>query len=407
MVFVLSYALIAGTRLPGVRLDRPAGALVGAVAMVALGVLTPAEAVHGVNADTLLLLFGMMVVGAFLVEARTLRWVSWLTLTRVASPRRLLVAVTLVSGLLSAVLVNDTICVILTPLVLQLALDAGLPPKPFLLALAFGANAGSLATPTGNPQDMLIVTLSHLSYRSYTGALLLPSMVALALVALVLVVAFRRELPDRALARPRLERPELHPALASLCVLTLAGMVAAFFAGAPLSWTALSGAALLLLLGRRDPREVFEQVDFVLLVFFAALFVIVAGVGHAGLAQRMYESLKPLFGHTARAQAPLFGVFTVVASQVVSNVPFVLLAAHWLPRFADPRFLWLSTALFSTLAGNLTLVGSVANLIVVERAKERVRFGFFEFLEVGALVTVVSVAGAYGVLWGEHLIGLA
>lgn len=407
VVFVVAYALIAGARVPGLHLDRPSGALLGAVGMVVLGVVPPAEAARdAVNHDTLLLLLGMMIVSAYLVEAGLFRWASWFTLTRVHSPRRLLAAVVLVSGGLSAVLVNDTVCLMFTPLVVQLVRDARLRPLPFLLALAFGANAGSLATPTGNPQNMIIGTISGLSYAHFTLALALPALVALGVVVAVLAVSFRADLPARRLVEVALPRPEVQPWLAGWCLATLAGVVVAFFAGAPLAWTALAGAAVLLVAGRTDPRAIFVQVDFTLLLFFGALFVVVYGVGRAGLAEAMFTLLQPALGSHPVAQAGLFGAFTVVASQVVSNVPFVLLAAHWMPHFADPPFMWLSTALFSTLAGNLTIVGSVANMIVLEGAKEHGRVSFGEFLRHGSVVTALSLLGAFGVLWAERALGL-
>jgi Na+/H+ antiporter NhaD/arsenite permease-like protein len=197
----------------------------------------------------------------------------------------------------------------------------------------------------------------------------------------------------------------LNPRLAALCLATLAGVVAAFFAGKNLAWTAMTGAALLVLTARRAPRVVFERVDWVLLLFFGALFIIVYGVGKAGVAEAMFAALKPALGDGALSQSLVFGAFTAAASQVVSNVPFVLLASHWIPAMADPAFLWLSTALFSTLAGNLTIVGSVANMIVLEGARGEVEVGFVEFLRYGAVVTALTLVGGFGVLWLERALG--
>lgn len=404
-VFLLSYVVIAGTRLPFVKLDRPAGALLGAVGMVALGVVPPDEAARdAVNHDTILLLLGMMIISAYMVEAQMFRYASWLTLTRIESPRLLLVALVFVSGLLSALLVNDTVCLMFTPLVVQMTRDANLRPLPYLLALAFGANAGSVATPTGNPQNMIIGTLSGIGYADFTLALLLPALVSLALVALLLSFAFRRVLPVRR-GDIDLPRPDLQSGLAGACTVTLVAVVVAFFSGAPMAWTALAGAAFLVLVAGRSPRGVFERVDWVLLLFFAGLFVIVHGVGKSGLAEAMFAYLRPVLGQTLESQALVFGAFTVLASQVVSNVPFVLLAAQWMDGFTDPTFLWLSTALFATLAGNLTLVGSVANLIVVEGARGHERVGFVEFFRYGAVITLATLVGGFAVLWLERWVG--
>jgi Na+/H+ antiporter NhaD/arsenite permease-like protein len=406
VVFILSFIVIAGTRIPFTRIDRPAGALLGAVGMVLLGVVTPAEAARdAVNHDTILLLLGMMIVTAYMIEARMFRFVSWFTLTHVHSPRRLLVALVFVAGLLSALLVNDTVCLMFTPLVVQLALDARLRPLPFLLALAFGANAGSVATPTGNPQNMIIGTLSGISYSRFVGALALPALVSLGLVAAVLLLLFHRDLPERPLADVHLPRPDLSPPLAILCLSTLVGIMIAFLMGANLAWTAIAGAAFLVLVSRRPARQVFEKIDGILLLFFGSLFIIVYGIGKAGAAQAMFDGLRPLFGDTALRQTFVFGVFTVVVSQIVSNVPFVVLSAHWMPNFADPTLMWLSMALFSTLGGNLTIIGSVANIIVLDGAREHGKIGALQFARYGGLVTIVTIVGGAGVLWLEREAG--
>ncbi len=148
------------------------------------------------------------------------------------------------------------------------------------------------------------------------------------------------------------------------------------------------------------------RVDWPLLLFFAGLFVVVAGVGSSGAADRMHEALEPLLGGSPTRQAVSFSLFSVVASQVVSNVPFVLLAAHWIPRMADPELLWVATALSATLAGTLTVVGSVANLIVLELAGERGRIGFWRFFRYGAVVTGATLAAGLGVLLLERSMGV-
>lgn len=391
----------------GFYLDRPAGALLGAVAMVLCGVVSTHEALsRAINFETLILLFSMMLVCAYMVEARLFRFVSYLTLTHVRSPRRLLLAVVFVSGLLSAVLVNDTVCLMTTPLVVQCCRDAKLKPLPFLLAVCFGANAGSVATPTGNPQNMIIGTLSGISYTRFVLALGLPAVASLGIVALCLLWLFRDELSEKELPALSLPRPAFDPALATLCLATLAAIVLGFCLGFSLAWTSLAGAAVLVALGRRSPRRLIGQVDYVLLVFFAGLFVLVYGVGKAGLAEALFARLRPFLGESALGQAVVFGGFTMALSQVVSNVPFVLLASQWMPLFIDPPLMWLSTALLSTLAGNLTIVGSVANIIVLDTAGPDGKIGFFRFLRYGALVTFLTTVVSLALLYIERRLGL-
>ena len=406
VVFVATYLAIAAGRVPILSLDRPAAALLGAVLMVATGVLGTGEAGAAVNGDTIGLLLGMMILSAYLTEAGFFRWASWKVVTSVSTPRTLLWGVTFAAGGLSAFLVNDTVCLMVTPLVLRIVDDAELPPVPFLLALAFGSNAGSVATLTGNPQNMLIGTLSGISYARFAAALAGPALVSLALVAAILHAVFRRDLPRRRLVAGRLPRPALDRGLLAKALGAAALVLAGFLAGLPLSWTALAGAAVCMAIAGRAPREALMRVDWPLLLFFAGLFVVVAGVGRSGAADRMHDGIAPLLGAGVERQAVVFSAFSVVASQVVSNVPFVLLAGHWIPRMAEPALLWLVTALAATLAGNLTVVGSVANLIVLELAGERGRIGFWRFLRYGAVVTAATLAAALAVLLLEWRLGL-
>jgi Na+/H+ antiporter NhaD/arsenite permease-like protein len=405
-VFAVTYLAIAAGRVPFLSLDRPAAALLGAVLMVATGVLAPSEAGAAVNGDTVGLLLGMMILAAYLTEAGFFRWASWKVVTSVSTPRALLWGLVFAAGGLSAFLVNDTVCLMMTPLVLRIVDDAELPPLPFLLALAFGSNAGSAATLTGNPQNMIVGTLSGIPYARFAAALALPALASLLLVAALLAALFRRELPRRKLARGHLPRPELDRALLVKSLSATALVLAGFLAGLPLAWTALAGAALCMAVGGRVPREALMRVDWPLLLFFAGLFVVVAGVGRAGVADRMYDGIAPFLGEGAPRQVTVFSLFTVAASQLVSNVPFVLLAAHWIPRAVEPELLWLATALASTLAGNLTVVGSVANIIVLELAGERGRVGFWRFLRYGAVVTAATLAAGLALLLAERRLGL-
>jgi len=391
IIFVATYLFLAGAELPFLKLDRPGGAVAGAVAMVALGVLTPAQVYReAISWDTLVLLLGMMVITSVMARAGIFRWIAWVALRRAHGPRALLAVLVLVAGTLSALLVNDTVCVMCTPLVVALVEAAALPALPYLLGLAFSSNAGSVATLTGNPQNMLIGTLSGISYAQFSKALLLPALLSLAAVLAVLLVAFRRELSWKRLSVD-VPAPPLDQKLALLCTAGLGFVLAGFLLGYNLAWTAMTGAALLLALSRQPPKEMFAQVDGTLLLFFAGLFVVTHGVAQAGIADRIHSALAPALGSDATQQTVRFGVFTVAACQIVSNVPFVLLAAQWVRKLADPHLGWLSLALVSTLAGNLTPVASVANLIVLELAGDKGKIAFLRFLWLGALCTFVPL----------------
>jgi len=404
IIFIATYLFLAGAELPFLELDRPGGAVAGAVAMVAFGVLTPDQVYReAISWDTLVLLLGMMVITSVMARASIFRWISWVALRRAHGPRALLAILVLVAGTLSALLVNDTVCLMCTPLVLALVEAAALPALPYLLGLAFASNAGSVATLTGNPQNMLIGTLSGISYARFSAALIVPALLSLGAVLGALLLVFRRELAFRRLSVD-VPPPALDRRLALLCAGALAFVVAGFLLGYRLSWTAMTGAALLLVLSRQPPREMFAQVDGTLLLFFAGLFVVTHGVAQAGIAESIHARLAPLLGDDATQQTLRFGLFTVAACQLGSNVPFVLLAAHWIPKLADPHLGWLSLALVSTLAGNLTPVASVANLIVLELAGDKGKISFLRFLGLGALCTFIPLALGLGWLLCARMI---
>lgn len=408
-IFLLTYVFIAGARLPFLKLDRPGGALLGAVLMVVLGVVTPAEVFnhsedrsrHAVDLDTIVLLLGMMLLAAYLAQAEFFRTAGAYTVRLAHTPRLLLAAVTGISALLSAFLVNDTVCLMLTPLVLAVVGDARLPPVPYLLAVCMGSNSGSVATFTGNPQNMLIQGASGLSYASFAAYMALPAILSTAIVIGMLLYLFRRELPTKRFdpqpAPPPVDRP--------LLALTLAVMVAvvvAFFAGFPMSWSALAGAAVVMAMARREPRAIMERVDFVLLVFFASLFIVVYGVNKYGWTEELRALFSPLMAGPPWRETLGFAALTLVASNLFSNVPFVMLARTWVPTLQNVELGWHVLALCSTLAGNLTLIGSVANLIVFEAARDKVKMSFLDYLRVGVPVTLLSFIVGLAVLLAEH-----
>lgn len=400
-IFLLTYLFLAGGTVPGLRLDRPGGALLGATAMVALGVVPPGEVKDAVDVDTLVLLLGMMLLGAYLTGAAFFRISAWHALHLAKTPRVLLVALAAVSAALSAVLVNDTVCLILTPLVLSTTQSAKLPPLPYLLTLCMASNAGSAATFTGNPQNMLIGISSGLSFSSYAAYMALPALVATACTVGTLLLAFKKELAARSIA-PTDPRPEFDQVQAVICLGAVAAVMVAFFLGYSMAWSALTGAAVVMVLARKQPRDTLIRLDFVLLLFFASLFIVVHGVHREGWVDRMHAWFAPAMAGSPTAATLGFTALTVLASNLFSNVPYVMVARHWVPAMADPTFHWHVLALASTLAGNLTLVGSIANLIVFEGARDTVKVGFWQYFRVGAPATCVSLAAALATLVLEH-----
>jgi Na+/H+ antiporter NhaD/arsenite permease-like protein len=389
-IFCGTYLLISGRRLKILPLNRPAAALLGTVLMVACGVMTPEQAYRAVDYDTLVLLLGMMLISSYLCLAGFFDWAADWILRHAKSPAALLWHLILVSGVLSALLVNDTICVMLTPLVVAVMVRGKLPLPPYLLALAMSANLGSVATLVGNPQNMIIGHLSRIPFLRFSASLLPVAAVGLAVEYAVLRIGFRKVLNEAVIHRPETRPRAADRRLLGLTFGVLALVFVGFVAGLDLSWTALGGSALVMVAARRDTREVLKLVDWHLLLFFAALFIVVEGLSGTGLPDQIYRHLHGLFGVSATSQAWNFAWFSVLGSNVFSNVPFVLVAGKWINNFANPELLWKVMALATTLAGNLTILGSVANIIVVESARSHVELGFWDYARFGIPVTILT-----------------
>ena len=377
-IFCFSYLLISGRRLKLLPLNRPAAALLGAVLMVGCGVMTPEQAYRSVDYDTLVLLLGMMLISAYLFLAGFFDWAADRILRHAKTPKSLLLHLILTSGTLSALLVNDTVCLMLTPLVVAVIVRGRLPLPPFLLALAMSANIGSVGTLVGNPQNMIIGHLSRIPFLRFSLALLPVAVVGLGIQYAVLRFGFRKALDQAIIHRPEQQPRPLDRWLLGLTAGVLLLVFAGFLAGLDLSWTALAGGALVMVLARRDTHEVLKLVDWHLLVFFAALFIIVEGLSGTGLPDQVFRQVSGLFGTSAASQAWNFAWFSALGSNVFSNVPFVLVAGKWIANFAQPDLMWKVMALATTLAGNLTILGSVANIIVVESARSHVEVGFWD-----------------------------
>jgi Na+/H+ antiporter NhaD/arsenite permease-like protein len=389
VAFAGTYLGLAVGHLPGFRVDRTGVAIIGAAAMVVSGVLPWHKAVATVDANTLVLLFGMMIVAAYLRLSGFFNLVTHWAIRRAGTPVGLLAVVVAASGVLSALFVNDVICVVLAPVVLGAARRLRLPPIPYLISLATAANVGSVATLTGNPQNMLIGSFSGIGYRAFLARQ--APVAALGLVATFTVVwlAYRRQLPDKLPAVDLSAQFPVHWALMAKTILAVCVMLVAFLAGVPIALVAAGGAAYSLLTRRVNPKKVYREIDWELLVLFTGLFVVIGGIE----AVRLTEYLFGWAGQVALYRPAALTIVTAVLSNLVSNVPAVLLFKSVIPTFGEPTRAWLILAMASTLAGNLTLLGSVANLIVVEAAREeRILIGFWEYARVGVPLTVVTLA---------------
>jgi Na+/H+ antiporter NhaD/arsenite permease-like protein len=397
-IFAFTYLLISGRRLKILPLNRPAAALLGTVLMVMCGVLTPEQAYRAVDYDTLVLLLGMSLISAYLHIGGFFDWTAEWILKRARTPERLLLLLVVTSGSLSALLVNDTICFMLTPLVVAVVVRGGLPLLPYLLALAMSANLGSVATLVGNPQNMIIGHLSGIPFARFSASLAPAAVAGLAIELVVLRVAFRRTFASAKIDASSASAVPVDRRLIGLTAAAVVLMFAGFLAGWNLAWTALGGAALVMVFARRDTHTVLKLVDWHLLLFFAGLFVVVEGLNVTGLPDRAFELLRGAFGRTSTGQAWNFAWFSALGSNVFSNVPFVLVAGKWIGAFLRPELMWKVMALATTFAGNLTILGSVANIIVVESARGHVEVGFWDYARYGIPVAILTTVTGVAIL---------
>jgi Na+/H+ antiporter NhaD/arsenite permease-like protein len=388
VALVGTYLGLALGRLPFFRVDRTGVAIIGGALVVVTGVLPWERAVAAVDAHTLVLLFGMMIVAAYLRLSGFFRLVTYAAVRRAHTPVGLLVLIIVAAGVLSALFVNDVVCLVMAPIVLDLARQLRLPPVPYLIALAAAANVGSVATLTGNPQNMLVGSFSGISYRAFLLREAPVAVIGLALVFGVIWLVYRRQLPAALPAADLEDRFAVHYPLMIKTVAAVAVMLVAFLAGVPIALVAIGGAASTLLTRRVKPEKVYREIDWGLLVLFTGLFVVIGAVEETGLAA---EALG--WASAAGLHRPLvLTVVTAALSNLVSNVPAVLLFKSVIPTFGEPVRAWLLLAMASTLAGNLTILGSVANLIVVEQARGAgIPIGFLEYSKVGVPITVLTL----------------
>src|SRR5271155_849928 len=314
-IFAMTYLVAAIGRLPGFRLDRAGAALVGASLMVAVGALPLEEAPKAIDFDTIILLLGVMIVVANLRLSGFFRLVNGWVVTRARYPIVLLTSIVLVSGILSAFLVNDTVCLVLTPLVLDLVTRLRRNPVPYLLAIAMASNIGSTATITGNPQNMIIGSLSHIPYGTFAAALSPIAGIGLVLTAALIALVYRSEFWTRRRLQGISEPAQADWPIVVKSVAVSLAMVVGFFASIPPAEAAIVAGAVLLLTRRVKSERVYAEIDWTLLLMFAGLFIVVAGLEHSVLSPEVIGAVGSL--HLDRI--PVLSVITAILSTLAGN----------------------------------------------------------------------------------------
>lgn len=392
LIFIITYTGIIFTRLPGINIDRPSAAFFGAVAMVVFKVLSPEEAIKAIDFNTICLLIGMMVIISVLEMDGFFALVANRTISLAENERKLLFIIIFTTGISSAFLVNDAVVLLYTPVVISICRKSGINPLPYLIAEILASNTGSAMTITGNPQNMLVGISSGIPYGKFLLHLMPVSFAGMIIIYFVIKFLYPDNFTENKtiMADAGEYSYNFNSMKFSLPIFGL--VILMFFTSAWIGFSipviSLAGASLILVFGRIKPSVIIKNIDWVLILFFSSLFIVVKGIEKTGLIQNILQGRvisSDLHGIS------LIHMLSLVLSQVVSNVPLTVLMIPVLKNSAS-GIIWLSLSSAATLAGNATIIGAMANIIVVESAeKHNIQISFFEFLKAGFIVTVLTL----------------
>jgi Na+/H+ antiporter NhaD/arsenite permease-like protein len=421
-VFLVTYALISVRRFPKVKIERPAAALIGAALMVVLGVVSPTDAVSAINLDIVLLLVGMMILVAGLELCGFFEWVSLRMIRYSKDQFTFLVLTMVVTGALSALVLNDTVVLLFTPIIIRTCRLLKSNPVPFLIAEAMAANIGSVATAVGNPQNAYIATKAGISFVDFSARLVPVAAVCMAVAIAILYIIYRKDInagsaqefrrkilsdgwavfqeeivKGDAMAQSGLKKlSENRLGLYALLVITTGTFVA--FVGshvieAPLAMVAFLGGVTALfvvpILSKVKAKDMLGGVDWSIILFFMGLFIVLRGVRDSGLLTEL-KDFFPGFEDGGVPKVEWLTTLSALLSNLVSNVPSVMLLSELIP--ISETDLWIALASSSTLAGNATILGAAANVIVAEKAEGMgVEVDFWRFTLVGFPVALATL----------------
>jgi len=411
-IFVIAYALIAIE-----KFDRTLVALLGGLAVVALGIIDQHEAFDAIDLNVIFLLAGMMVIASTLAKTGLFEWLAIKSVrASKGDPMRLLLLLSLVTAVLSAFLDNVTTVVLITPITLSVSRRLGRSPMPFLISQILASNIGGTATLIGDPPNILVGSAAGLDFDDF--------LVNLAPVTVLVFIAFAivMRFTFRGLRAPSASREAALEATADTAItnrpllvrglivsgLTLVGFVLHSALGIEAATVALTGATVLLLVGKMDPHEAFKEVEWTTLFFFVGLFILVESVVHVGIVGGIADALADATAGNAQVASIGLLWFSAIASAVVDNIPYTATAIPIVERLVEDGMaaqpLWWSLALGACLGGNLTIIGASANVVVANvAARDGHPIRFFEFLRYGAVVTGISLVIATGYVWVRYL----
>ncbi len=401
-VFLLVYIVISFRQVRILNQNSSSVVLLGTVILVIFGVFTLEEAFSSIDVNTIVLLLGTMIFSAYVERTKFFEATSLWFISKAKKPRVMLGILMFVSGFFSSFFVNDTVCILLTPLVVAITRKINANPIPFLLGLVMSANIGSAMTLIGNPQNMIIATSSGLPFYKYFIYVLPMVFLSLLIAYLFILFMFRRDLNNVEVVIKESIYRIPQPYWFIIYRLGLLFLLFVFMLFLPsekllnvpesqkLPIIAITVGALAIVIGRFRPDDTLRVIDWTLILFFSGLFIVVEAVREVGIVESMYSFIKPYFGNSEISKYSVFSLITILGSNIVSNVPYVMIAKSWVREFVNPDKAYVLLAVVSTFAGNLTIIGSVANIIVLEKSKSVAKIDFWTYSKVGIPITIIT-----------------
>lgn len=402
LVFLLVYIVISFRQVRILNQNSSSVVLLGTVILVIFGVFTLEEAFRAIDVNTIVLLLGTMIFSAYVERTKFFEATSLWFISKAKKPRVMLGILMFVSGFFSSFFVNDTVCILLTPLVVAITRKINANPIPFLLGLVMSANIGSAMTLIGNPQNMIIATSSGLPFYKYFLYVLPIVFLSLLIAYLFILFMFRRDLNNAEVVIKESIYRIPQPYWFIIYRLGLLFLLFVFMLFLPsekllnvpesqkLPIIAITVGALAIVIGRFRPDDTLRVIDWTLILFFSGLFIVVEAVREVGIVESMYSFIKPYFGNSEISKYSVFSLITILGSNIVSNVPYVMIAKSWVREFVNPDKAYVLLAVVSTFAGNLTIIGSVANIIVLEKSKSVAKIDFWTYSKVGIPITIIT-----------------
>lgn len=394
IISFLALAGIAFGRIPNMKMNRATISLVAAAFLILLGAIDLKDAYSAIDLNTLVLIFSMMILNVNLRLSGFFSIISSKVILLAKTPNQLLLFLIFTSGILSGLFLNDTIVLMFTPLIIEIVISLKRNPIPYLIALATAANVGSAATIVGNPQNMLVGVFSGIKFVDFSINLIPPSLLGLTIIYFVIKIFYKSEFSEEIFSHQVKKGINIYKPLLIKSIVALTLMLIGFLAGLEITVCAMSAAALLLFTRRIKPDRVFREIDWSLLIFFASLFIVTTTLNNL----LFHGSIINISENNSISEIANLAFVSTVLSNIVSNVPAVLLLKPSMSGIQNSHTAWLVISMSTTFAGNLTLLGSVANMIVAETAsKNGIKLTFSEYLKSGILITLLTLT--IGILW--------